>query len=448
MGGNDFNSNTLLEQKIPILQTAKVLETADTTKSNRIIVELIGKDTKNKSNPIQCIPLLPRYFNILPEKGDLVFIFQKDYIKSAPGTDSNTIRYWIGPLINQNKDLNGDEFNNAKSVLPDGYTILDADNSGEGSYGNPEKGDVILQGKNNTDIIQKNREVWIRAGKFELKESEDGKTTQASFNDVDPGYIQLKYGKDLIKQETEDYVETIYITQKPDFTFRVSVNTYDVENEILDGNLPPEYYKGDNILKTEIFITLYRYKDNKLIEVYPPTSGGNNEYIGSDSRQQALNFVKSWVDQRKGDKWLIKSPASDLIKIYKGSNNVAIASMPPKPQEKRLQRNVLTKGVDEKNSVINVVANKINLLSHNGEHSFDLTNPEKLITDEEQSVINKTAHPLVYGDTLVEFLELVKKYVSLHVHPYNGLPPDPSKTTTDVLNFNLNKILNKNINSN
>ena len=71
-----------------------------------------------------------------------------------------------------------------------------------------------------------------------------------------------------------------------------------------------------------------------------------------------------------------------------------------------------------------------------------------MITDEEQEKINKGAHPLVYGDTLVEFLELVKQYVISHVHPYHGLPADPSTTTTDVIRFDLNRILNKNINSN
>ena len=124
--------------------------------------------------------------------------------------------------------------------------------------------------------------------------------------------------------------------------------------------------------------------------------------------------------------------------------------MEPLKVDKKITRNVITKseGKDDKNSVINLVANKINLLSHNGSHTFELTNPEKLITDEEQKKINNEAHPIAYGDTLVEFLELVKKYVSLHVHPYHGLPADPGKVTTDVLNFNLETILNKNINTN
>jgi RecJ-like exonuclease len=48
----------------------------------------------------------------------------------------------------------------------------------------------------------------------------------------------------------------------------------------------------------------------------------------------------------------------------------------------------------------------------------------------------------------VEFLQLVKKYVELHVHPYHGLTADPSTVTTNVLSFDLNKLLNKNINTN
>ena len=95
-----------------------------------------------------------------------------------------------------------------------------------------------------------------------------------------------------------------------------------------------------------------------------------------------------------------------------------------------------------------MVANKINFISHDGEHTFNLTDPKQLISDDEQQKINNEAHPIVYGDILVEFLQLVKKYVQLHVHPYHGLVADPSTITTNVLSFDLNKILNKNINTN
>ena len=55
---------------------------------------------------------------------------------------------------------------------------------------------------------------------------------------------------------------------------------------------------------------------------------------------------------------------------------------------------------------------------------------------------------MVYGDTLVEFLELVRDYVKSHVHPYHGMVADEGIEKLSVLNYDLQTILNKNINSN
>ena len=94
------------------------------------------------------------------------------------------------------------------------------------------------------------------------------------------------------------------------------------------------------------------------------------------------------------------------------------------------------------------MANKINFLSHDGEHSFDLTNPKEMISTDTQETINSDAHPLVYGDILVKFLELMKLFVKTHVHPYNGLAPDPDDVVKEISNFDFDTLLNKNINSN
>ena len=79
---------------------------------------------------------------------------------------------------------------------------------------------------------------------------------------------------------------------------------------------------------------------------------------------------------------------------------------------------------------------------------INLTNPENLINAETQLEINTTAHPLVYGDILINFLELLRTYVVSHIHAYHMLPADPSRVVLDVMEFPLDTILNKNINSN
>jgi hypothetical protein len=321
------------------------------------------------------------------------------------------------------------------SILPDGYTKLKDPNLDIGAYGNDE--DIILQGRFNTDIIQKDNQMWLRVGK-----TIEGQPNK--FNDKNLGYVQLKYGGEKLKREVEEKEVVTYVTPSPDTLITVTMNTVTNSNIILSGDLPQSRYTQNDINRTELFITVTDANTGNL-----KTSFENeNSFIGSTSRDQALSAAKIFIDLNKGARWKIKTKADDLIKIYKGSDGIAMFDAVPVEVKKKIKELKVVKNKSEKSSVINIVANKINLISHDGEHTFELANPKELITDDEQQKINNEAHPLVYGDILLEFLELVKKYVQLHVHPYHGLSADPSTITTDVLRFDLNKILNKNINSN
>ena len=73
-------------------------------------------------------------------------------------------------------------------------------------------------------------------------------------------------------------------------------------------------------------------------------------------------------------------------------------------------------------SAINVVASKINLLTHkDGAPRFNLANQESQLSDEEMLTILAQAHPLPFGDILVEYLRLFKTAFLNHVH--NGGTP-------------------------
>jgi hypothetical protein len=116
----------------------------------------------------------------------------------------------------------------------------------------------------------------------------------------------------------------------------------------------------------------------------------------------------------------------------------------------QLKNNVVIKEATEKNkeekgTVINMVANKINLISHQGNPKFVLNDQDSLITDQELKKILTETHPLVYGDKLIELLSLVKEFVTNHTHPYPGLPPVKDKKTLELLNFNLESIISQNI---
>lgn len=74
-------------------------------------------------------------------------------------------------------------------------------------------------------------------------------------------------------------------------------------------------------------------------------------------------------------------------------------------------------------SVTNIVANKINLLTHkDGSPTFNITDKDTLITNSELETILDTAHQLPFGDVLLEYLRLMKNALLSHVHNGNGNP--------------------------
>ena len=559
----DIQKSSIKIDKIPIISMGTVLkqdEDLAKRKAGIIKVRLFNDSRQTDSEIVNCVPLLPRFLSVLPQENEIVFIFNQTHQKQAKEAQQNTQRYWIGPIISQDTFLEKDDGIHARNITSDGWMNLDPPNAETGAYGDINKGDVVLQGRNNTDIVQKDKEIWIRAGKFSANNNTE-------FNRRDIGYMQLKYGQSTLKRETVQREIVTYKYETPNLLINAQINTYvdnppnqlsnvftntiidgltgpsgllnnfgnidpatitqltnqitslggletelgniltsqlgglpdsnlntllsnNITNIILNttlpgsgallstvlnnqnvqdlisggisnlippglaGNLPTSSYKLPDITKTSVFIVVNENTQLKkevgvpFSQEYTADPGANN------SRDKALEGAINFIDSVKGDKWKITSNSNEILENYgKDPNNkiinFALFQSSPTEVKKTIEENKLVlQNTDTKSSVLNMVANKINLISHDGEHNFNLSDPEALITDDEQVKINSKAHPLVYGDTLVEFLQLVKTFVALHVHPYHGVPPDPSPIKTDVLNFDLQTILNKNINSN
>ena len=59
--------------------------------------------------------------------------------------------------------------------------------------------------------------------------------------------------------------------------------------------------------------------------------------------------------------------------------------------------------------------------------------------------IFRKGHPLGRGDVIVEALELLRKAIIQHIHPYSGVPADKSNIIIDLEKIDFTKILQKNI---
>lgn len=112
--------------------------------------------------------------------------------------------------------------------------------------------------------------------------------------------------------------------------------------------------------------------------------------------------------------------------------------------------NISTDEEEEKlGTTTNIVSDKINLLTHeNGDPRFSLTNRERMISESELTDILNRAHPIVFGDRLIEFIELLQKYVKNHIHPYHGLPADETELVKKIMDFDLDSLTSENVKAN
>ena len=125
---------------------------------------------------------------------------------------------------------------------------------------------------------------------------------------------------------------------------------------------------------------------------------------------------------------------------------------------KPLPNGLFATTLNQKISVNNIVADKINLLTYGGDADpeFNLTkrdndsNKTPYIDDEELKKIIETAHPLVFGDILIDYLKLLEQAFLNHNHNQLGLST-PIKGNPLIENFIIQapklreKMLSKNI---
>lgn len=241
-----------------------------------------------------CFPLLPKHLNFVPKVDEVVMVF----IPNKDEKDGD--RYYLGPFVSTETKLEGDYVNSgANSVKLNGISEppeeIDKIIKAKGVYENPKH--VVIEGRNNTDFIQRNGEILIRAGKFVEENTK-------LFNNQNPGYFQIKYNQIFNEIELNEY----------------GVGAANPENE---------------------------------------------------------------------------------------------------PKQKNI-------------TVTNIVSEKINLITHNSEDNFNLTSNDssddgaaEYISDDEMDKILNYAHPLVFGDVLIEYLKLLKQAFLTHRHQINQVPAQP-----------------------
>jgi hypothetical protein len=273
----DYNKN---------VEVGEVISIDDPNYLGRIKVRIKGSASNGGDDGILdsdlpwAFPMIPKFLSTQPKVKEAVFIFT--FSKNKEHTD----RLYLGPIISQPQQLNFDPFYySALRGFSFGSEYPDVDVTTipeiKGVFPDPQ--DVSIQGRYNTDITQKNNEIILRAGKFEIVTPNKNNPLPFKFNAKTQGYIQIK---------------------------------------------------------------------------------------------------------------------NDTI-IVKGTDNIK----------------------EEKGSVTNIISNKINLITHKGgSPSFNVTNQDDLISDDELLNIINNGHPLGFGDIQLQYFRLIKDAIIGHVHNGHGNP--------------------------
>ena len=125
--------------------------------------------------------------------------------------------------------------------------------------------------------------------------------------------------------------------------------------------------------------------------------------------------------------------------------NILFNRLNPSYIQLKYKKNIGYSKNQEADSIINLVADKVNIISHKDVNSFNLTDKNELIKTSEMDDIMSKLHQLPYGDILVKMLNIIRDAVTNHVHPYPGMPPCSDTYIMDLLSQDFNDILSNNV---
>lgn len=182
---NQGNLASLGNNSARNLYPAMVTNVDDPTQQNRIQARIITLDNEGKifggkdrdkfnDNLPWCLPLMPEFFHVRPipeqkdETGKVLVQGEMVWLILENPSDESAARYWMGPIISSQLKLKFQTYSEALKIAdltPFGVN-LNTNNDFKVDALLPGPSDVAVQGRDDSDLILKPRQVILTAGKF------------------------------------------------------------------------------------------------------------------------------------------------------------------------------------------------------------------------------------------------------------------------------------------
>lgn len=471
----------------------------------------------SKEDPLVFLPFLPYYINPTPQIGERVIIVFYDNLKQ----NIKDKFYLVGPYSSPTATLReeGEDFDSSRTHLNSGRKnsqikwpdIKNLENEYKESTYNgifAEPSDVAIKGRGSTDLILKNNDVLLRAGKntpfiggeipnfnhgrafLQLSQFNNRKVfgEEKTFYRLKNEDKQIKYliEYDVYNPESipEIFTGNITIYQLPEKEQKqTKVKSFDYDTKLtgfsssivrisnIDSALP---LSGFSKFVSDEIITMVNNPSLLL------TNLPNGTTFSGPTSKQPEQFPFYYRPSERIRNILKTSPGQSSIDLKSFFNmqklvskiNVSTTDLSPgyglifdrklspeipfTPVKEKI-RDVKTEEIN--NSVGLLGANYLYLLSNestiNGKPKINFSELEqgpKITQNDIDDIILKNTSSMVRGEELLDLLNLIVQFLISHVHPYPLLPPS-SVTSNGQSSDNLlkqmleayNKVLNKNI---
>lgn len=239
----------------------EVVNIDDPTDGGRIKVKILGLDNKitdNNELPY-CYPMLPKFFHIYPQVGEMVRILIEDIRYPQRG------RFWMGSIISQPQKIGYDSVYTALSTtnmgLVDPERAASTFPNAEGVF--PKKTDVALIGRNNTDVILSDSKLELRAGKHENDDI-------LNLNTRNPASISLNYEQ---KQDSDEFYSNTIINSDKIAILSHSGNPQFKAARLNSNDRQRIFNQGHPVGRGDVIVEAFEILRKALIQHIHPYSG-------------------------------------------------------------------------------------------------------------------------------------------------------------------------------
>ena len=255
----------------------EVISIEDSTDGGRIQVKILGLDNKTSNADLPyCYPMLPKFFFVLPQVGEMVRIFIEN-IKFPERS-----RYWMGSVISQPQKIGFDTIYTALSTTNMALTVPEPAPStypdADGVY--PLIDDVAIVGRVNTDVILRTNEVQIRAGKHE-----DG--NMLKLNVKNPATIDMNFEQQ--QNNAEFYSNTVIQSDK------IAIISHDGKPQFKAARLTAEdrqniFDNGHPMARADVLVEALNIMRNAILTHIHPYSNVPADKTAIVNSLESINF--------------------------------------------------------------------------------------------------------------------------------------------------------------